>query len=117
MIVHSYMPDEMIKGVISPRVKNKLGNICNSGNYRPVMISFNMLKLFEYCILPSLTGKIMLHENQFGFVKNSSTIVSTTNLKEVIQRYTDNGSKVFGIFIDLYWFIFDLLICVEPSTS
>ena len=101
MIMHGYIPDEMLTGIIIPRVKNKLGNLCDSNNYRPVMISSNMLKLFEYCLMPSLNEKLILHENQFGFVKNSSTVMSATVLKEVIQRYVNNGSKVFGAFIDL----------------
>ena len=51
--------------------------------------------------MPGLNEKLIIHENQVGSVKNSFTVMSATVLKEVIQRYVNNDSKVFSAFIDL----------------
>ena len=48
----SYIPSKMLDGVVKPRIKNKFGDASSSDNYREVMISSCLLKLFEYCILP-----------------------------------------------------------------
>ena len=101
IISHSYMPSDMLKGVVRPTVKNRFGNLNTSDNYRPVMASTNFLKLFEYCILPAINDNAMLHANQFGFVKGSSTIGTITVLKEVIYKYIDNRSSVYGAFLDM----------------
>ena len=50
-IIHGYLPLDMIKGTINPLVKDCHGDLSNSDNYRPVMISSMFLKLFEYCLL------------------------------------------------------------------
>ena len=45
-VSHHYVPRNLIKGVINPTIKDKFGNIASSDNYRPVMQSSVMLKLF-----------------------------------------------------------------------
>ena len=101
MISHGHIPKCMLKGLAKPRIKNRFGNKHASDNYRPVMKSTNFLKMFEYCLMPAIIHNTTLHCNQFGFVRNSSTISTVTTLKEVIYRYTDNGSSVYGAFLDM----------------
>ena len=44
-IIHSYFPQNMLKGVINPILKNRYGKNDNSNNYREVMVSSNFLKI------------------------------------------------------------------------
>ena len=46
-LAHQFVPPEMLKGIIRPIVKNKLGDLKSSANYREVMVSSNMFKIFE----------------------------------------------------------------------
>ena len=101
MIQHCHVPKRMLCGEIRPIIKDKFGNSTDSNNFRPVMISSNFLKLFEYCIQPSLSHAFMLHDNQFGFREGTSTLMTTTVVKEVIHRYHENKSTVFAAFLDL----------------
>ena len=63
---HSYLPEDMIKGVIRPVLK---GNSCKTKaeNYRPVMSSSLMFKALEYCLLPTLYNSLKIDPLQFGF--------------------------------------------------
>ena len=49
---HNHVPVNLIKGTISPTVKDQYGDLSTSDNYRPVMSSSVFYKLLEYC-LPS----------------------------------------------------------------
>ena len=43
----------------------------------------------------------VLHQNQFGFRKNNSTIYALTQITEMIKVSIDSGKYGCGIFIDL----------------
>ena len=49
-ILHRYVPRDMLEGYIKPSVKNSMGDITDSNNYRELMISNNMFSLLEYCL-------------------------------------------------------------------
>ena len=98
---HGFVPASMLQGEIRPIIKDALGNISDSNNYRPITISTTGLKIFEYCLLNHLDSSIMLHANQFGFRKNTSTVMAATVLKEVIMNYNKKGSAVYAAFLDL----------------
>ena len=100
-IIHNYLPSEMIKGVITPVVKNKLGNLCSSDNYRPIMNSSVFLKLFEYCLLHKIEPYVVLNDRQHGFRKSYSTSTACFMLKETVLDYTQSGSCVYSCFLDI----------------
>ena len=53
-ISHGFPPQSMLLGKIRSIVKKSAGNKACSSNYRPVMNYSNVLKMFEYLILPHL---------------------------------------------------------------
>jgi hypothetical protein len=101
IITHSFFPKEMLEGEIRPLVKDHKGDLSSSDNYRPVMISSNIFKIYEYCILPSLTKNIELDFRQIGFQKNTSTNMVVVLLKETISKYVKSGSSIFSSFLDM----------------
>ena len=101
MLQHCHFSKRLLCGEIRPIIKNKFGNASDSNNFRPVMISSNLLKLFEYCIQPSLSNSLLLHDNQFGFRAHTSTQMTISVVKEVIHHYNDRKSDVFASFLDL----------------
>jgi hypothetical protein len=100
-LLHNILPLNMIEGQIKPIIKNKLNDKKLSSNYRPIMCSSILLKLFEYCILDRVEEKMILNCRQYGFRKFSSCTMATAVLKETIHNYTSNGSNVHAAFIDL----------------
>ena len=100
-ILHGYIPNEILKGVITPLVKDKLGNISSSNNYRPVMSSSVFLKLFEYCLQEKIDPYIDFNDRQHGFRKTYSTSTACLVLKETILQYANSGSDVYACFLDI----------------
>ena len=98
---HCYIPQMLLKGDISPIIKNKDGNKCDSNNYRPIMQSSCILKILEMHVLEILSNKIRFNHFQFGFVSDRSTTDACFILKETIYNYINNKSKVYANFVDL----------------
>lgn len=100
-LAHGFMPEQMLRGEVRPTVKDKFGKVNDSNNYRPITISSNSLKIFEYSILNHLEGSLTLNHRQFGFRRFTSTSMATLILKETIRSYMFKNSKVYAAFIDL----------------
>ena len=98
---HCYIPIETLKGDVNPTIKDQRGNCTESSNYRPVMQSSCILKIFEMHILDILEEKVVFNNRQFGFKKGTSTTDACLILKEVVHRYMKGKGKVFSAFIDL----------------
>ena len=100
-VVHHFVPGNLTKGLITPTVKDKFGDLTSSDNYRPVMQSSVILKLFEYCILKKISPYLELNDSQHGFRSNHSTATACAVLKETIFNYHESKSDVYGCFIDI----------------
>ena len=92
-MVHNYIPLDMLKGVITPVIKDK--------NYRPVMSSSIFLKVLEYCIFHKIGHRIHLNERQHGFRIDYSTSTACLVLKETVLNYQSSGSNVYACFLDI----------------
>jgi len=51
LCIHGYVPDNFGIGIVEPVVKDRLGNMGVSDNYRLVTLSPSVSKVFEYCVL------------------------------------------------------------------
>ena len=100
-IIHSYIPLSMLHGVISPIIKDNFGNLSCSDNYRPIMSSSVLLKLFEYCLLDRISPLISLNDRQHGFRYGHSTATACLILKETIMHYRNGNSDVYACFVDI----------------
>ena len=52
---HNYVPKKMLHCELSPRMKDSTVRKTKLENYRPVMSSALLMKVFEYTLLPLLT--------------------------------------------------------------
>lgn len=98
---HCIIPDDVLKGDINPTIKDLKGNTTESSNYRPVMQSSCILKLFELHMLSILEEKIFFNFRQYGFRKGCSTADACYVLKETVHSYIGSKGKAFVAFIDL----------------
>ena len=72
-IVYGHVPVDMIRGIINPLIKDRLGDCHSSSNYRPIIVSSVYLKLFEYCLLSKIEPFIKVNNRHHGFRKQYST--------------------------------------------
>ena len=99
---HSFLPTELLKGIITPSLKDNNKDNSSLSNYRPVMQSSNILKILEMYFLDILAEKIDLNGRQFGFRKNMSTNHACFTLKNLVNKYiTSKYGKVYSCFVDL----------------
>ena len=90
----------MLKGSITPIIKDKKVNISKSENYRPIMQSSCLLKLFEIILLNVLSDKIKINDRQFGFRKGMSTTDCCFLLKEIMYKYSRPDKSGIVTFVD-----------------
>ena len=101
LLSHKYVPRKMLHGEIRPIVKNLAGSKTESENYRPIMNSSNLFKVFEYSLMPILSRHLKLDCRQFGFRPETGCVSAVLVLKEVIGKYNARKSPVHSAVIDL----------------
>ncbi len=67
MHTHGYIPDNFMKTVIIPLVKNKSGDMCDVNNYRPIALVTVVSKILEIILLDHIQDYLLTSSNQFGF--------------------------------------------------
>jgi Reverse transcriptase (RNA-dependent DNA polymerase) len=95
-------PQILKKGKITPI--HKSGDKLSPDNYRPISVLPVFSKIFEKIIYWRFTNFLeinkIIHPNQFGFMKESSTLSATLQLTSIIREKMDKY-YVSGLFIDL----------------
>ncbi|XP_045455615.1 uncharacterized protein LOC123665346 [Melitaea cinxia] len=99
---HSYLPDDLMKTVVVPVVKNKTGNLADKHNYRPISLATIMAKVFDGLLNTQLRKHIKLHDNQL-LHKSQDTCVHT------VKYYINRKTPVYACFLDLSK-AFDLVV-------
>ena len=118
MVIHNYIPDEMLDTIIVPLIKDKNGNVSDRDNYRPLALTCVASKLFEFLILHRFEHLLYTTANQFGFKRKLSTDMCIFSLKQVIEYYNMYSSPVYMCFLDAskafdklnHWHLFSKLL-------
>ena len=100
MLQHSYVPMELLNGVISPLVKNQDGDLTDTANYRGITLSPVVSYMFEHALLLKFGRWLLSDDMQFGYKPKHSTTHAIFALKSCINYFCDNGSNVFAAFLD-----------------
>ena len=91
----------LLLSTLVPIVKDKLGDICTSSNYRSIAISSLILKIFDWVIILLYGHKLELDQRQFSYQPKISTNMCTWMAIETIDFFTRNGSEVFICATDM----------------
>ena len=89
----------MVSTVI-PQIKDKLGDISLSNNYRSIALSSLILKIFDWIISLLHGAKLSTDELQFGYQQKTSNMC-TWLVIEIIDYFLRNGSEVFVGVMDM----------------
>ena len=100
MMRHSCVPRQFRFGLMLPIIKDYQGNHGDSSNYRGITISPIVSKIFEHVLKIVFSEHLTTSSYQYGFKKGSSTIHALYCLKQTIEYYVNNGSKVYCSFLD-----------------
>ena len=83
----------------------KAGDRSSCDNYRPISLLSSISKILEKVIAKALVNHLednnLLYENQFGFLRNRSTIHNILKLTNKIAHDLNEKKFVVGIFLDL----------------
>ena len=100
-IMHGEVPYFILVCTLLPLVKDSLGDITLSDNYRAIAASSQILKLLDIVILILEGEKLGCDEMQFGFQQKASTTMCSWAVSAVIDHYNRQGSAVYGCAMDL----------------
>jgi hypothetical protein len=99
-LIHGHVSSMLLLATLVPIIKDKLGDLCSSSNYRSIALSSVILKLIDWLIINIFGHILKLDDFQFGFQQNSSTSLCSWLVYETIDSYLRSGSVVFGVLMD-----------------
>ena len=94
-LTHSHVSLNLLLAVLVPIVKDKLGNISSSKNYRSIAISSLILKIFDWIVILLFGETFGLDELQFSYQAGCSASMCTWLAVETIGYFCRNGGEVF----------------------
>ena len=100
MPIHGVSPGDLLLSTLVPIPKNKRGNKCNSNNYRQIAISSILEKIFDTIVVDAQYDSLSTDVLQFGFKKNSSTVICTSILLDTIEYYNENNTNCYLLLLD-----------------
>ena len=100
-MIHGHISDFLLVSMLIPIIKDKLGDITSSDNYRSIAISSLVMKLFDLVIMSLFRENLYFDDLQFGYQSGVSTAMCTWLATETIAHFHRNGSEVFTCLMDM----------------
>ena len=96
-----HVADVLLLSTLVPLVKDKLGDVHSSKNYRSVSISSILLKLIDWVVILLGGSSLGLNDLQFAYQAGCSTVMCSWADLETIDYFLKNGSEVFTCATDM----------------
>ena len=100
-IIHAHVSSFLLISTLVPLIKDKLGDLTSSNNYRSIAISSLILKIFDLVILSALSEHLCLDDLQFSYQEEVSTSMCTWLALETISHFLRNGNDVYTCLMDM----------------
>ena len=100
-LVHGHVKRFLLLATLVPIIKDKLGSINSSKNYRSIAISSLILKLLDWIIILLFGSSLGLHDLQFAYQPGISGNMCTYAVLETIDYFLRHGSEVFMCTMDM----------------
>ena len=92
-LIHSHVSTVLLLSTLVPIIKDKLGNLCTSKNYRSIAISSLFLKIVDWVIILLYGDSLKLNDLQFAYQPNCSTNMCTWLVVETIDYLSEMVEK------------------------
>ena len=99
-LIHGYIPDVLMLATLVPIVKDKMGDINSSKNYRSIAISNILLKIFDWVFIILSGDKLDLNDLQFAYQSGASTTMCSWMVIETINYYLARDNRVYACSMD-----------------
>ena len=99
-LIHSHIPIFMLLSTLVPIIKDKLGSINTSKNYRSVCITSLILKLIDWIIVNLFGDALGFHDLQFAYQQGVSSNMCSWAVVETINYFLRNESDIFSCSMD-----------------
>ena len=100
-LVHGHVTRFLLLATLVPIIKDKLGSINSSKNYRSIAISSLILKLLDWIIILLFGSTFGLHDLQFAYQPGISGNMCTYAVLETVDYFLRHGSEVFMCTMDM----------------
>ena len=100
-LIHGHVTIFLLLATLVPLIKDKLGSISSSKNYRSIAMSSLILKLLDWIILLLFGDSLGVDELQFAYQPGASTTMCTWTAVETIIYFLRKGSEVFTCLMDM----------------
>ena len=100
-LVHGHVTIVLLLATLVPIIKDKLGSINTSKNYRSIAISSILLKLIDWVFLILFGATFNLNDFQYAYQAGSSTTMCTWAVLETVDYFLKNKSEVFSCAMDM----------------
>ena len=100
-LVHGRVSQILLLSTLVPIVKDKLGDICASKNYRSIAISNLILKILDWVIIILFGSTLGLEDLQFAYQEKCSTFMCSWLVVETVSYFLRNNTEVFCCTMDM----------------
>ena len=100
-LVHGHVTRFLLLATLVPIIKDKLGCINSSKNYRSIAISSLILKMLDWIFILLFGDNLGLHDLQFAYQPGISGNMCTFAVLETVDYFLRNGSEVFMCTMDM----------------
>ena len=100
-LIHGHVTHYLLLATLVPLVKNKLGNLNSSKNYRTIAISSLVLKLFDWIIILLFGNRLGIDDLQFAYQPGVSANMCTWTVIETVSYFLRNGGDVYCCLMDM----------------
>ena len=100
-LIHGHISYFLMLATLLPIIKDKLGSVNSSSNYRSIAISSLILKLLDWIIILLFGSSLHLNDLQFAYQPGISGNMCTYAVLETIDYFLRHGSEVFMCTMDM----------------
>ena len=99
-LIHNHIPQFLLLSTLVPIIKDKLGSVNVSKNYRSVCITSLILKQIDWITIHLFSSVFSFSNLQFAYQENISANMCTWAVVETANYFIRNDSEVFGCSMD-----------------
>ena len=97
---HGFLPQQFMKTMLVPILKNKNGDIARKWNYRPIAFSTVASKIYQIILVNHTEEYIVTTENKFAYKKGHYIDMCIFTSKECIRYCTVHNTPMYVCFLD-----------------